>query len=222
MDGLAGMKSEVLIFGSTGFLGSSLVRDFEKEDVDVLTFDRDTASYSFDLKLKKLDAVVFAQGVNQSSGLQGAAVLLQSSFDANVGFIVERLEELQAHDCLAPQASVVIISSIWQRFSRAKKLPYVVTKSALEGLVKSLSVELGESRRVNAVLPGVVESPMAIEALGAESLSRIQAETPSQSLVTATEISNLVKFLAFGMSSGINGQSIVIDKGWTSNIRMPS
>jgi len=222
VDGLAGMKSKVLIFGSRGFLGSSLKRTFENEDVDVLTFDRDTGNYSFDLKSHKIDAVVFAQGVNQSSGIQGAGALLQSSFDANVGFIVERLEELQAHDCLAPHASVVIISSIWQKFSRAQKLPYIVSKSALEGLVKSLAFELGESRRVNAVLPGVVESPMAFQALGAEAISLIQAETPSQSLVTATEISNLVLFLAFGGSSGVNGQSIVIDKGWTSNIRMPS
>jgi NAD(P)-dependent dehydrogenase (short-subunit alcohol dehydrogenase family) len=222
VDGLAGMKSEVLIFGSSGFLGSSLKLAFEKKNVDVLTFDRDTGTYSFDLESKKVDAVVFAQGVNQSSGIQGAGALLQSSFDANVGFIVERLEELQAHDCLAPHASVVIISSIWQKFSRAQKLPYIVSKSALEGLVKSLAFELGESRRVNAVLPGVVESPMALQALGAEALSLIQAETPSQSLVTATEISNLVFFLALGESSGVNGQSIVIDKGWTSNIRMPS
>lgn len=222
MDGLAGLMQRILIFGSSGFLGSEIKRSFEERGAAVLTFDRETHRYTPDLLEEKIDAVIFAQGVNQSSSIAGASKLLQYSFEANVGFIVERLEELLARELLEPHASIVIISSVWQKFSRERKLPYVVSKAALEGLVKSLALELGESRRVNAILPGVVESPMANESLGMDVISRIEAETPSGSLVTPEEISNLIAFLAGRASSGVNGQSIIIDKGWTSNIRLPS
>lgn len=222
MDGLAGMKQRILIFGSSGFLGSAIKRFFEERGADVLTFDRETHRYTPDLFKQQVDAVIFAQGINQSSSIAGASKLLQTSFDANVGFIVERLEELLKHERLAPNTSVVIVSSVWQKFSRERKLPYVVSKAALEGLVKSLALELGESRRVNAILPGVVVSPMAKESLGTDVISLIGADTPSGSLVTPEEISHLIEFLAGRASSGVNGQSIVIDKGWTSNIRMPS
>lgn len=216
---MASINGNCILFGSSGHLGSSLQRDFASA-VTVIEYDRTSLKYSKEIEPGSVRYVVFAQGVNHSSSIKGATGLLRESFEANVSFVMERIEELIAGGFLHDEASIVIVSSIWQRHSRAGKIPYVTSKSAIEGLVKSLSGELGKLRRINAVLPGVVESPMTRAALSQQQLEAIEAATPIGRLISEKDLSFLVEFLLSSRSSAITGQSILIDGGWTSNVRI--
>jgi NAD(P)-dependent dehydrogenase (short-subunit alcohol dehydrogenase family) len=208
-------KVKALVFGSSGFLGGEICRTLSGVGASLDTPSRDEIP---DLT-QKFDSIVFAQGVNYSGSLETTnREDLLSSYQANTVFIIERLQGLLAHRSFADGCSVVIVSSIWQEFARKGKLPYVASKSALGGIVRALSAELEGVARVNAVLPGVIDSPMARMALSDEQIQRIQGQTPIARLVTPSEVASLVLFLSSDASSGVNGQSVVIDGGWTSTI----
>ena len=57
-------------------------------------------------------------------------------------------------------ANIICISSVAGRMGIPWRTPYVATKWAIVGIVKSLAIELGpDNIRVNAMLPGIVEGP---------------------------------------------------------------
>jgi len=126
------------------------------------------------------------------------------------------LQALMRRELLAPSARLCIISSIWQNIARQNKLSYCVTKSALQGLVQSLSVDLGAlGYMVNAVLPGPLDTPMTRANLRAEQLSRIEDSTPLHSLPTLEDVCNLVGFLCSPETTGVTGQFVAADRGYS-------
>jgi NAD(P)-dependent dehydrogenase (short-subunit alcohol dehydrogenase family) len=140
----------------------------------------------------------------------------QKVFDANVGFIIETLKILLSNNLLSKNARLVVVSSIWQEASKTNKFSYTVSKSALKGLVNSFVADyspLGLS--MNAVLPGVVDTPMTRANLSQAQITNIEKETPMKTLVTSEDVARAVNWLASPESSGINGQFIRVDNGWS-------
>jgi NAD(P)-dependent dehydrogenase (short-subunit alcohol dehydrogenase family) len=117
---------------------------------------------------------------------------------------------------LSRNSQLVILSSVWGRVSRPNKLSYGISKAALSGLVRSLAVDLGPiGIQVNAVSPGPVDTPMTIKNLNPEELGRVISEVPLKRLVTLDEVTSLIYELVTGKLSGVNGQEIVVDGGWS-------
>jgi NAD(P)-dependent dehydrogenase (short-subunit alcohol dehydrogenase family) len=71
--------------------------------------------------------------------------------------------------------------------------------------------------RCNAVAPGVIQTPMTEERLQDPRFRRMQIEmTPHQRLGTVEDVASTVAFLCSPGGSFINGQTIVVDGGWSS------
>jgi NAD(P)-dependent dehydrogenase (short-subunit alcohol dehydrogenase family) len=68
---------------------------------------------------------------------------------------------------------------------------------------------------MNAVLPGVVDTPMTRANLSQAQITNIEKETPMKTLVTSEDVARAVNWLASPESSGINGQFIRVDNGWS-------
>ncbi len=113
--------------------------------------------------------------------------------------------------------SVVFISSVMSMVGEKGKTLYSMTKGALISAVKSMAVELAERDiRVNAVLPGVVNSPMsktAVYSRDSETLSRIEALHPL-GLGEPVDVANACLFLLSDASRWITGTSLVVDGGY--------
>jgi NAD(P)-dependent dehydrogenase (short-subunit alcohol dehydrogenase family) len=120
---------------------------------------------------------------------------------------------------LEASSSLVVVSSVWQNITRKNKFSYSVSKAAIEGLVNSVMADFSiTGMRINAVLPGVVDSKMTRENLTSSQISKIESETPNNTLVTAQQLAKVISWLLSGESKGINGQFITVDNGW-SNVR---
>jgi NAD(P)-dependent dehydrogenase (short-subunit alcohol dehydrogenase family) len=86
--------------------------------------------------------------------------------------------------------------------------PYSVSKAALVMLTKSLSVDHPRIR-VNAVCPGIVDTPMSRADLD----SADGFDAAAFPVVSATQIANHVLFLASPISEPTNGTSPIVDFG---------
>ena len=92
---------------------------------------------------------------------------------------------------------------------------YCVTKAALLNLVRTAAAELGVHRiRVNAVLPGVIETAMTQAMLERPGVrAGLLAKTPLGRLGTVDDVAALVGFLASPAAAWITGASILADGG---------
>ena len=112
------------------------------------------------------------------------------------------------------QAMVINISS-FMAFQPAGpgQAVYCATKAGIVGFTRALAKEVGSvGIRVNAVLPGLVETEM-IKPLGDKIQKTILAHTIQKKHVHAGDIGALAVFLASPEASSITGQSLVLDSG---------
>lgn len=224
-----------LIFGASGAIGGEIATSFVKRGFHVIGVSRAekiTSSQQIELtnwslgkkfsktdfkNMSQLDAVVWAQGANFNDTIRDFDLARhQEIYEANVVYIMESLRQLLELGLVASGARLCVISSIWQEISRQNKLSYTVTKSALRGLVQSLSIDLGgENILVNAVLPGALDTPMTRKNLLAQQIEKIERETPLKTLPRLDDVCELVGFLCSPQNTGITGQFIAADRGYS-------
>ncbi len=118
------------------------------------------------------------------------------------------------------KGSIVCISSTNAKRFTSKRTPYCISKAAINGLVAALGNELGRfGIRVNGVAPGYVLTDMAVSAMKANLMSEETAisVTPLKRFILPEEIASSVCFLASDEASGITGQTLFVDGGWSIN-----
>jgi len=94
---------------------------------------------------------------------------------------------------------------------------YCATKAGLEALVRSAALELGPAGvRCNAVLPGVVRTPLMEPMLAKPGVEEaFVAQTPLRGIAAGAEVGDVVAFLASPAARWITGASIPVDGGMT-------
>ena len=131
--------------------------------------------------------------------------------------------------CVAPMkarggGSIVALSSIAGRVGFAAMAPYIASKHAVYGLVKTAAIELGEHNiRVNAVGPGPIDNRM-IDSLQnqlspddpAAMRAAVEASIPMKRYGTSEEVAHLLAFLASDASSYCSGSIHMIDGGYVA------
>ena len=114
---------------------------------------------------------------------------------------------------------LVFIGSVAGHLPTPGSAPYGMAKAGVNSLVRSLSVEVAPHRiNVNAVAPGLIETPMTQEVLDdpakrEKSMAAIPWHRPGR----AQEIAGLALFLASEDADYVTGQTWVMDGGLTMN-----
>jgi 3-oxoacyl-[acyl-carrier protein] reductase len=230
----------ILVFGATGAIGQSVVEASLARGWGVTAVARKlpsaTSPHITSLALDPLvdgfsasqlstgapyTSVCWAQGANVNDSVYNVdATKHLEIYRANCLYILVTLKALLEHNLLAPASRLCIISSIWQNLARQSKLSYCVSKSALQGLVLSASADLAaDGHLINAVLPGALETPMTRKNLTADQIDRLSSATAFNRLPALTDVASLVCYLCSPENTGISGQFIAADLGF-SHVRI--
>lgn len=145
----------------------------------------------------------------------------------NVNLRAAFLFSQAAHPLLkAAQGSIVNVSSVHAVATSANIAAYAASKGGLSAFTRALAIELAADQiRVNAVLPGAVDTAMLRDGLSRGHLAGSDVSAMLQQLGQKTvmgrvgqpaEIAQAIVFLADGQQSGfITGHNLVIDGGAT-------
>lgn len=117
----------------------------------------------------------------------------------------------QALRRMRPGGCIVNIASIHARRTSPLVAPYAAAKAALVSLTRSAAIEgkpLGI--RVNAVLPGAIDTPMLRDSPNIKSGAEVIAP---DDLGQPEDIAEIVRFLASDAARFISGEDIVADGG---------
>jgi len=112
--------------------------------------------------------------------------------------------------------SIVNISSIWGMVGHHFGSTYCAAKAAILGFTKSWAKELAPNRiTVNAIAPGGVTSPMAIEKDGIDAVRERMKLIPLGRWAEPEEIAHAVLYLVSPQGSFITGQTLSLNGGDT-------
>ena len=115
--------------------------------------------------------------------------------------------------------AIVNVASIAGEVAFPDISPYVASKFGVIGLTKTAAVEYSrEGVRVNAVCPGVIDTPMVDQAREEtpEMIDQVSAATPIGRIGQPEEIGDAMVWLCSEEASFVTGEAMVIDGGYVS------
>lgn len=144
-------------------------------------------------------------------------------FDGVVGINLRGVWACMKHELIQMKAqgagAVVNCSSLGGLVGQSGRAAYHGTKHGVLGLTKSAGLEYAPlGIRVNAVCPGVIETPMLADLLtrSPEAINKVVAEQPIGRLGHPDEIAAAVLWLCSPAASFVAGAALPVDGGFTA------
>ena len=141
------------------------------------------------------------------------------TFDTNVlGVILSMKHEVRAMQG-QEAGSIINISSTYGHEGAAGASVYVASKHAVEGLTKSVALEMGNSGiRVNCVAPGPTDTDMLTRFTGTpENKAALVSRVPLDRLGLSEELADAIVFIGSADATYITGHVLNVDGGLTAN-----
>src|SRR5260370_32963500 len=138
-----------------------------------------------------------------------------ATFDTNVlGVILSIKHEVRVMQRQG-SGSIINISSTYGHEGAAGASIYVASKHAVEGITKSVALEVAKSGiRVNAVAPGPTDTGMLTRFTGTpENKAALVTTVPMDRLGLTEELADAIVFIASDQASFITGHILNVDGG---------
>jgi glucose 1-dehydrogenase len=185
-------------------------------------------------QVKKISPILNA--VVNNAAVQIAKPILETSVEEwdevistnlRSAFIIAKL----AHPLLkaAGNSAIVNVSSVHAVATSANISAYAASKGGLLALTRAMAIEFARDNiRVNAILPGAVDTPMLRAGLQrghvggntiSDRLENLARKTVNGRVGTPEEIAHAIYFLADStQSSFMTGQALIVDGGATARL----
>jgi NAD(P)-dependent dehydrogenase (short-subunit alcohol dehydrogenase family) len=208
-------KALVKELRSLGSEAEFINADVRKEDDVRAMVDKTVARFG------RLDVAVNNAATEGAVGsiIDQTTETFNQTFETNVlGVVLSMKHEVRAMQAQG-SGSIINISSTYGHRGAAYASIYVGAKHAVEGITKSVALEVAKSGiRVNAVAPGPTDTGMLTRFTGtAENKAGLVKQVPLDRLGLAEEIADGIVFIASDGARWITGEVLNVDGGMTAN-----
>jgi 3-oxoacyl-[acyl-carrier protein] reductase len=219
-------KRNALITGGSRGIGKAIAEKFKKMDYEVFTPDREEldllSNSSIDGYIDKVSNVCFDLIINNAgiNPLSGILEVQNKDFDdtiqINLTAPMRIIRGVIPNMIIARYGRIINISSIWGTVTKMNRVSYTTSKSAINGLTRSIAVELSQYNiLVNSIAPGFVNTELTRGNNSKEEIAIIASTIPIQRLAEPEEIAEIITFFGTEKNSYITGQTIMADGGYT-------
>lgn len=132
-------------------------------------------------------------------------------FNVNFFSILEIMKALLKKSNAKALSNVVLISALVSERGNVGNSIYAASKGAMNSLVYTLARELAPEIRINALLPGAIETPMS-KNLDADYITEMTKDTPL-GWGQPQDVIDYVEFLLSDKAKWITGQTLFVDGG---------
>ena len=248
------MQPTVLITGAAGGIGRATVAQFAGKGWRVIGVDRSPFGEEFppdglfiqaDVSRAEEISTIFEKAhqftdsldaLVNNAALQIAKPLLETTVEEWDAVMASNLRSVflgvkLAHPLLKARGggAVVNVSSVHAIQTSVNISAYAASKGGMLALTRAMAIEFApDDIRVNAILPGAVDTPMLRAGLGRghvgqgdiqERLDNLARKTVSGKVGRPEEIAHAIYFLADNeQSSFMTGQAMVVDGGATARL----
>jgi NAD(P)-dependent dehydrogenase (short-subunit alcohol dehydrogenase family) len=245
-------KPCVLITGALGGIGRALCEEFHAHGFHVIASDRreghvtchhyicsDISVLATDTDAREAFALevrsVLKKDESPLKGLvNNAAVQILGGVDQ---LTAEAWQETLSTNLLAPfflvqallpelekaRGSVVNISSIHEKLTKAGFVAYSTSKTALSGLTRAMAVDLGARIKVNAICPAAIKTPMLSAGFEGrqEAFDALHQAHPGGRIGLPEEVAHLARYLIAEAPDFLNGSCLGLDGGIAGRLHDP-
>jgi len=228
----------ILITGSSGDIGTALVKEFYELGATIISISRTGGSivdrqthYNCDITSNneilsvinqhaKIDVLVNNVGITLPGNLLTYSDIdWEHTFNTNLKsiFQISKIVGTKMKNNKT-KGSIVNISSIASEFAFPNNPSYGASKAGLVQLTKCFALELGKSNiTVNSISPGYIRTKMTQKSQNnPHTQNKIQEKTMLNRWGVPEDIAGLVIFLTSDKARYITGQNIFVDGGWSS------
>ena len=247
------MTKTILITGAGGGIGRGCVHYFSEKGWRVIGVDRSDFGDDFPVNGRFIKAdISHPESVEQifqeardfhpaldalvnNAAVQVAKPLVETTVEEWDSVMASNLRSVflfvkLAYPLLKTNGGAIVnVSSVHAIQTSANIAAYAASKGGLLALTRAMAIEFApDNIRVNAILPGAVDTPMLRAGLGRghaghgdmqERLDNLARKTVNGRVGTPAEIAHAVYFLADNeQSSFMTGQALVVDGGATARL----
>ena len=222
----------ILIIGGTKGIGKAII-DLLIEENKITCMSRNVSDYNHKNNynhiqldatldnfpdLEKIDSLVYCPG---SINLKPISTLsiedFRNDFELNVIGAVKSIKKYLPLLKKGENPSILLFSTVATKLGMPYHASVSASKSAIDGIVKTLGAELAPKIRINAIAPTITDTELASKILRNEKVIENMIERhPLKKILSANEVAKMAKFLISEDGSSISGQIINMDAGIVS------
>ena len=221
----------ILIIGGTKGIGKAII-DLLIEENKITCMSRNVSDYKHKNynhiqldatldnfpDLEKIDSLVYCPG---SINLKPISTLsiedFRNDFELNVIGAVKSIKKYLPLLKKGENPSILLFSTVATKLGMPYHASVSASKSAIDGIVKTLGAELAPKIRINAIAPTITNTELASKILRNEKVIENMIERhPLKKILSANEVAKMAKFLISEDGSSISGQIINMDAGIVS------
>ncbi len=222
------MKTILVVGGSKG-IGKALI-DVLKETHKIINISRNEVEthknithYSLDVLNEELPDIDDINGLVYCPGSINLKPIgrlklddFREDFEINVVAAVKIIQKY-INPLKNNNGSVVLFSTVAAKMGMPFHASVAASKSAVEGVVKSLAAEFATKIRFNCIAPTVTDTTLAARLLrNDKQRDGMKQRHPLQKILEPTEVASLAAYLLSDVASSISGQVFPIDAGIVS------
>jgi len=223
----------IVIMGGTSGIGLESAKYLSTNNYNVLIAGRNNKSNSnikykyidvtdensvkdFFNNIDVLDGLIYSAGITTSkkSIEEFDTEIFDDIMDVNVKGLMLCLK--YAYRLLKKsKARIVVVNSLAARtYSQFSGIEYTISKTALSGVVKHLSVEFAEDNiLINSIFPSMTQTPMLVQNTNKEFLQEVEKDIPLGRIAQPDEIAKAIEFLISDKNTYMSGCGLDLNGG---------